>query len=239
MNEVGRVRAIYRYPVKSMAGEPMSTAQLGWHGLEGDRRMAFVRAGIRTGMPWLTAGRLPSLVTYVPLRDAEDALPTRVRTPNGEELELHGDALRAEIASAHGAPVELLQLNNGIFDDAPLSIITTNAIATVSSEAGVDADARRFRPNVLIETADSSPFPEDAWVGRTLRIGEGDDAPAVSVCTRDVRCAMLNLDPDTAAVDARLLKAAVRLNQNCAGVYVTIIKTGSVRVGDALYLGET
>jgi uncharacterized protein len=238
MTEVGRVRAIYRYPVKSMAGEPMSTALLGWHGLEGDRRMAFVRSGIRTGMPWLTAGKLPSLVTYVPLRDGEDVLPSRVRTPGGEELELHGDALRAEIASAHGAPVELLQLNNGIFDDAPLSIITTNAIATVSSEAGVDADARRFRPNVLIETTDGSPFPEDAWVGRTLRIGEGEEAPAVSVCTRDVRCAMLNLDPETAAVDARLLKAAVRLNQNCAGVYVTIIKTGRVRVGDALYLAS-
>jgi hypothetical protein len=237
MTEVGRVRAIYRYPVKSMAGELMSSAQLGWHGLEGDRRMAFVRSGIRTGMPWLTAGKLPSLVTYVPLPDADDALPSRVRTPNGKELELHGDALRAEIATAHGAPVELLQLNNGIFDDAPLSIITTNAIATVTGEAGVGTDPRRFRPNVLIDTPGGSPFPEDAWVGRTLHIGEGEDAPAVSVCTRDVRCAMLNLDPDTAAVDARLLKAAVRLNQNCAGVYVTIIKTGPIRVGDALYVG--
>jgi uncharacterized protein len=236
MTEVGRVRAIYRYPVKSMAGELMPSAQLGWHGLDGDRRLAFLRTGIQANFPFLSAGKLPSLITYVPLRDADDALPSRVRTPKGEELELGGDALRAELTSAHGAPVQLMRIDNGIFDDAPLSIITTNAIATVSREAGVDADVRRFRPNLLIETSDGSPFPDDAWVGRTLRIGEGEDAPAVSICTRDVRCGMLNIDPDTAALDGRVFKAAVRINENCAGVYATIIRTGLVRAGDALYL---
>jgi uncharacterized protein YcbX len=236
MIEVGRVRAIYRYPVKSMAGESLSSVQLGWHGLEGDRRLAFRRSGVQAGTPWLTASKLPSLITYVPLRDAGETLPSRVRTPRGEELELRGEALRAEIMAAHGAPVELMQLDHGIFDDAPLSIITTTAIATVTGEAGVDADVRRFRPNLLIETPDGSPFPEDAWVGRTLRIGEGEEAAAVSVCLRDVRCVMINLDPDTAAADARLLKAAVRLNETCTGVYATVIKTGPVRVGDALVL---
>ncbi|MCU1244723.1 MAG: putative Fe-S protein [Acidobacteria bacterium] len=236
MTEVGRVRAIYRYPVKSMAGEPLSSAQLGWYGLEGDRRLAFIRSGVQAGFPWLTASKLPSLITYVPLRDADDALPSRVRTPKGEELELRGDALRAELTAAHGAPVELMQLDHGIFDDAPLSIITTSAVAAVTGEAGVDADARRFRPNLLIETADGSPFPEDAWIGRTLRIGEGEEAPAVAVCMRDVRCVMINLHPDTAVPDARLLKASVRINENCAGVYATIIKSGSIRVGDMLTL---
>jgi hypothetical protein len=188
-------------------------------------------------MPWLTASKLPSLVTYVPLRDAEDAPPSRVRTARGEELELDGDALRAELTAAHGAPVELMQLKNGIFDDSPLSIITTSAIAAVTGEAGVDDDdPRRFRPNLLIETAGGPSFPEDAWVGRRLRIGEGEEAPAVSVCTRDVRCVMLNLDPESGAADARLMKAAVRLNHNCAGVYCAIIRVGVVRVGDAVYL---
>jgi len=207
MTEVGRISAIYRYPVKSMAGELMDFAELGWHGLEGDRRFAFRRSGVLTGMPWLTAGRLPSLVTYVPLRDGDDALPSRVRTPNGEELELRGDALRDEITAAHGAPVELMQLKNGIFDD-----------------------------NLLVDTSDGSPFPEDAWVGQRLRIGGGEDAPAVSICARDVRCAMLNIDPDTATTDPRLLKTAVRLNQNCTGVYATTIRTGPVRIGDTVYL---
>ena len=236
MTEVGRVKAIYRYPVKSMAGERMDSAELGWHGLAGDRRFAIRRCGVQAGMPWLTAGRLPSLITYVPLRDGDDVLPSRVRTPSGDDLELRGDALRAEIEAAHGAPVELMQLNNGIFDDGALAIITDRSISTVSVAAGMEADARRFRPNFLIETADAAPFPEDAWVGRTVRIGDGEDAPAVSICTRDVRCAMLNIDPDTGATDPRLMKAAVRLNQNCTGVYATTIKIGTVRIGDALYL---
>jgi uncharacterized protein YcbX len=236
MTEVGRISAIYRYPVKSMAGELIDSAELGWHGLEGDRRFAFRRSGVMTGMPWLTAGRLPSLVTYVPLCDDEDAVPSRVRTPKGEELELRGDALRDEITAAHGAPVELMQLKNGIFDDGALAIITTTSIATVSKEAGVVAEQRRFRPNLVIETSDRSPFPEDAWVGQTIRIGEGENAPSVAICNRDVRCAMLNIDPDTAATDPRLVKAAVRLNQNCTGVYATTIRTGPVRVGDVVYL---
>jgi uncharacterized protein len=236
MTEVGRVSAIYRYPVKSMAGERMDSAELGWHGLEGDRRFAFRRSGVLTGMPWLTAGRLPPLVTYVPLREGDDVFPSRVRTPTGEDLELRGDVLRDEIAAALGAPVELMQLKNGIFDDGALAIITTTSIATVSNEAGVGIDPRRFRPNLLIQTSDGSPFPEDAWVGQRLRIGEGEDAPAVAICTRDVRCAMLNIDPDTAAIDPRLFKTAVRINQNCAGVYATIIRTGTVRIGDSLYL---
>ena len=236
MTEVGRIRAIYRYPVKSMAGELMSSAQLGFHGLDGDRRFAFLRTGVHANFPFLSAGKLPSLVTYVPLRDADDALPSRVRTPKGEELELEGDALRDEITSAHGAPVQLMRIDNGIFDDGPLAIITSSSVATVTSEAGVDADVRRFRPNLFIDTPDGERFPEDAWVGRTLRIGDDENAPAVSICTRDVRCGMLNIHPDTAAIDARLLRAAVRLNENCTGVYATIIRTGPVHVGDALYL---
>src|SRR5205823_235614 len=101
---------------------------------------------------------------------------------------------------------------------------------------GIDDDPRRFRPNLLIETAGGPSFLEDAWVGRRLRIGKGEENPVVSVCTRDVRCVMLNLDPESGVADARLMKAAVRLNQNCAGVYCAIVRVGVVRVGEAVYL---
>lgn len=237
MIEVGRVCAIYRYPVKSMAGERMPCAQLGWHGIDGDRRWAFVDSNpTKPGFPWFTARKLASLVTYVPLRDGEDALPSKVLTPKGKELDLCGDTLRAELTSAHSAARELMQIDNGIFDVAPLSIITTSAVAAVTSEATVEADARRFRPNLLIETAGDSSFPENDWIGHTLRIGEGEDAPVVSVWRPDKRCVMINLHPDTAVSDVRLLTAAGQINNKCAGVYATIIKTGPVRVGDTMSL---
>ena len=55
--EIGHVEAIFRYPVKSMGGERLDAATLGWHGVEGDRRLALRRLDDRGGFPWLTAGR--------------------------------------------------------------------------------------------------------------------------------------------------------------------------------------
>ncbi|HEY7214149.1 MAG TPA: MOSC N-terminal beta barrel domain-containing protein [Thermoanaerobaculia bacterium] len=66
MIQVGQVCEIVRYPVKSMAGAVMDSAFLGWYGLAGDRRFAFRRVGVDSGMPWLTASRLPELLLYHP-----------------------------------------------------------------------------------------------------------------------------------------------------------------------------
>ena len=77
--KIGEVEAIFRYPVKSMSGERLEVAELGWHGLDGDRRLAFRRMDDRSGFPWLSASRLPELLLYAPQRrdDATDAdLPT-------------------------------------------------------------------------------------------------------------------------------------------------------------------
>jgi len=58
--EIGHVEAIFRYPVKSMGGERLEVANLGWHGIDGDRRLAFRRIDDRSGFPWLTASKLPT-----------------------------------------------------------------------------------------------------------------------------------------------------------------------------------
>jgi hypothetical protein len=68
----------------------------------------------------------------------------------------------------------------------------------ICRRAGVSADVRRFRPNVLVRSARAVPFEEDAWVSGTLTFGDGDDAPAVSITMRDPRCVMVNFDPDGA-----------------------------------------
>src|SRR5882724_11008495 len=94
--EIGRVEAIFRYPVKSMGGERLATAELGWHGIEGDRRLAFRRLQDRSGFPWLSASKLPGLLLFAPQRGAggaEGDLPTHVRTPDGAELPVFGEDL--------------------------------------------------------------------------------------------------------------------------------------------------
>src|SRR5436853_314778 len=86
--EIGHVDAIFRYPVKSMRGERLEAANLGWHGLDGDRRLALRRIDDRGGFPWLSASRLPELVLFSPQRhesEAQRELPTHVRTPDGKE----------------------------------------------------------------------------------------------------------------------------------------------------------
>lgn len=239
MIQIGQVREIVRYPVKSMAGITTESAFLGWHGLEGDRRFAFRRAGDDGGFPWLTASRLPQLLLYQPVGLDErsgEPLPTHVRTPAGSNLELRSAELKAELAERLGSGVELMKLKHGIFDEATVSVISLTTIAGIGREAGLDLDRRRFRANIVIETERGEPFLEDGWVGRMLVFGDGDSQAAVSVTMCDARCVMINLDPDTAQQDARIMKTVVRLNKNNAGVYATVVRSGTIRVGDPVNL---
>ncbi|HEY0320003.1 MAG TPA: MOSC domain-containing protein [Pyrinomonadaceae bacterium] len=239
--EIGRISAIFRYPVKSMAGESMDVARLGWHGIEGDRRLAFRRLADKSGFPWLIASKLPQLLLYKPFgfdSNAAELLPTHVRTPEGKEYELRSDELREEISSRCGSDVELMNLKQGIFDEACISVISLGTMHSIEREAGRDLDLRRFRPNIVIETASAEPFEEDGWVGRTLMFGEGNSMTALNVTMRDERCVMVNFDPDTAERDSKVMKTVVRMNENCAGVYCTVVRAGELRVGQVVTLGE-
>ena len=173
--EIGQIKAIFRYPVKSMAGEQLDTVSLGWHGLDGDRRFAFRRIADQGGFPWMTASRMPELILFKPLcRDlgSGNQAPTHVRTPEGKTLLLRGAELRAEIARRHGAEVELMQLNQGVFDEASVSLITLATYLHIERESGLNLDIRRFRPNIFIETYGNEPFEEDHWVGKVMSFGE-------------------------------------------------------------------
>jgi uncharacterized protein YcbX len=129
-----------------------------------------------------------------------------------------------------------MRLRHGIFDDAPVSVISLATIAGISRATGADLDRRRFRANIVLETHNSEPFLEDEWVGGTLVFGEREPMPAVSVTMRDVRCMMINLDPDTAKQDGRVLKTVVGLNANNAGVYGTVVRPGTIHVGQTVSL---
>ena len=237
--EIGEVEAIYRYPVKSMGGERLEVAELGWHGIEGDRRLAFRRMDDRSGMPWLTASKLAELVLFTPRRREDGAagdLPTHVRTPDGEEMPVFGEDLAGEVARRYGARVEMMQLRHGIFDEASVSVIAMDTVREISRLAGVKPDVRRFRPNIVVRPLRPVPFQEDEWVGGVLSFGERDDAAAISVTMRDVRCSMLNIDPDSAGLALEMMKALVRAHQNTAGIYGAVARVGQVAVGQKLFL---
>ncbi len=239
--EIGHVEAIFRYPVKSMSGERLEVANLGWHGLEGDRRLAFRKTDDRSGFPWLSASKLPELLLFAPRRGdngAQGDLPTHVRTPDGEELPVFGEELAAEVERRLGAPVQMMQLNHGSFDEASLSVIAFDTVREISRLAGRSPDVRRFRPNVLVRLLRQGPFLEDEWVGGVLSFGEGDDAPAITVTMRDIRCSIVNFDPDSASPAPEVLKAVVRAHQNTAGIYGTVTRIGRLAVGQPMFFRE-
>jgi uncharacterized protein len=237
--EVGRVETIFRYPVKSMAGERLEAATLGWHGVDGDRRLAFRRVEDQSGMPWLTASKLPDLLRFVPLRredGAQEDLPTHIRTPDGDRMPVFGDDLAREVGRRHGAPVQMMQLRHGIFDEASVSVIASDTVREIGRLAGRSLDVRRFRPNVVVRLLRSIPFQEDEWMDGVLSFGDAHDAPAVAVTMRDERCSMVNLDPDTAIPAPEVMKAIVRANQNNAGIYGAVNRIGRLVIGQRIFL---
>lgn len=230
---VGRVVGLWRYPVKSMGAEALAEAQVGWHGLAGDRRWAFVRSGVvQSGFPWLTLRDSANLSRYRPtlLEPARpDSSPTLVETPSGATFDVADPALAAVLAQS-GARV--IRQDRGVFDTFPLSLITTQTIAALGAMVGTTLDVQRFRPNVLIEAAGDGAFAEDTWVGSVLRIG----SLRMRVDKRDGRCVVITIDPVTLERDPALLRAVAEERQGCLGVYGTTVEPGRVALDDPVSL---
>jgi uncharacterized protein len=231
MTVVGRVVALWRYPVKSMTAEDLDSVEVSWHGLAGDRRWAFIRSGqVRSGFPWLTIRERPELAHYRP-RFADpgrpNASPTLVRTPSGREFDVADLALAAELEQ--GARV--IKQDRGVFDTMPLSLLTTQTLAGLGRLVGTDLAAGRFRPNLLVD-APGRDFPEDSWVGQVLRIG----GLRMRVDQCDRRCVMVTVDPVTLHRDPAILRAIARERDTQLGVYGSTVEPGRVAVGDPVEL---
>jgi uncharacterized protein len=151
-------------------------------------------------------------------------------------MPVFGEDLAAEVGRRHGAPVQMMQLRHGIFDEADISVIAVDTVREIGRLAGRSLDVRRFRPNVVVRLLRSVPFQEDEWLGGVLSFGEEDDASAIAVTRRDGRCSMVNFDPDSASPAPEVMKAVVRANQNHAGIYGAVTRIGRLAVGQTLLL---
>jgi uncharacterized protein len=238
---VGKVAEITRYPVKSMAGEPMSAAEIDWQGIEGDRQYCLYRTADKGRFPWLSGRDFAKLVTYCArFRDPADprSSPVDVLTPGGSSLALDDPGLLAEIGEGAGRALGLLQSGRGLADAMPASIISTATHAALGEAHGAPLDRRRFRANILIE----SDVRESEWRGRRLRFGpEPDGAPdgaELLVADAIPRCALITIDPDTGVRDPAVMRTVARVFGNLIGVYAMPARPGIVRLGDAAYLSD-
>jgi uncharacterized protein YcbX len=239
LREIGFVEALFRYPVKSMCGESLESAAVGWHGIDGDRRFAFRQIENRTDFPWLSASRLPDLLRFTPLRRNDQVggdLPTHVSTPDGDVFPILSDELASDVSGRLGAPVQMMSLRSGVFDEASISVISIDTVREIGDLAGLETDVRRFRPNIVVRTHRATPFLEDEWVGSVLLFGQTDDAASIMITMPDLRCSMINLDPDSTVSAPQVMKSVARANKNNAGVYGLVSGIGRLAVGQAVFI---
>lgn len=232
-NRVGRVVGLWRYPVKGMSEEALSHAEVSWHGLIGDRRWAFVQeAKLGHVFPWFTLRERSDLQQYRPAfvdPTRPDTSVTRVFTPSGRTLDVTDRELALELSPE---PLQLIRYARGVFDTFPLSIITTQTLASLSHQVGVQLDVQRFRPNLLIRANTEFAYPEDEWVGRVLRVG----SLRVRVDKRDGRCVVITIDPNDQRRTPEILRTVAQHRDGCLGVYGTTVEPGRVVLDDAVVL---
>jgi MOSC domain-containing protein len=218
------VTEVWRYPVKSMAGEKLESCMVTDRGLEGDRRWAMIDRTPNRDGKWFNIKQHAPLMTYR-ARYVEGNL--QVLDPWGSDVGLQGAFDR--ILEESQRPVELRELPGENFDDSQVLIVNLASVQAFALEAGMPLDPRRFRANLYVEGLE--PEEELRWLGRTIRAGEAE----LEVTSRCERCKVITMDPDTTEQIPELLRLLVERHDERMGMYCRVARPGRVAVGD--YVG--
>lgn len=219
---LGTVAEIWRYPVKSMAGERLESCPVTSNGLDADRRWAFVDGSPNRAGKLLTNTQDARLMTYR-ARLAGDTV--EVSTPAGQSRRLDGQ-LVAELAGEVARPLTLRDQSGINFDDSHVLVVNLATVAAFAIEAGVPIDRRRFRANLYLDGLE--PDAEVRWLGRQIRAGSA----VLEVVKQCERCAVITRDPDTTIASPELLRVLTQTSGACMGVYCRVVTPGDVAVGD-------
>ena len=259
MNIVGRVDSLWRYPVKSMGGEPLAAAFVGFSGIYGDRIYAFRSTAQPAGFPFLTGREQAQMLLYRPrFRQPDKAaepvnlaaaealgpgvtplfaepgeLAVDVEVPTGEVLAIDDPALLDRLGGGPGSLALLRSDHRALTDCRPISLFGLGTARQLAAEVGSAVDARRFRANIYADLGAEAGFAEDGFVGRRVRLGAKVE---LAILERDPRCKMITLDPDTAAANPEILRRVARGHDGKAGVYGAVLVEGMVRPGDDIAL---
>jgi uncharacterized protein len=215
---------IWRYPVKSMAGERLDSCAITDRGLEGDRRWAFIDQSPARAGKWFNIKQHAPLMTYR-ARLVDGALD--LTAPDGSSVALDEGLVHSFEAEAQ-RPIELRELPGENFDAAHVLIVNLATVQAFALEAGIPIDHRRFRANLYIEGLE--PEEELRWLGRVIRAGDAE----LEVVDRCERCKVITMDPDTTEATPALLKLLVERHDERLGMYCRVARPGRVSVGDSV-----
>ena len=261
MTTIGTVESLWRYPIKSMSGEAMTEAFMGFSGFYGDRCFAFKNSAARKGFPYLNANVQQQMLRYRPqFRDAERAMkppnlteamsiapgvtPANaepndlildVVTPSGALLAVDDPALIEMLGEGLRGEnhLTLVRSDRALTDCRPVSLMSLQTVRQIEAELGMPLDKRRFRANVYLNLESDDGFAEDELVGRRLRIGS---SAVMMVLERDPRCKMISLDPDTGEHNPEVFRKVVQAHGNFAGVYCAVLVEGILTENDSIEL---
>ena len=210
------VAELWRYPVKSMAGERLLTSEIGPGGMRGDRGVHVEDGRDRV----ITARTHPELLGFratlgsdsEPLIDGRPWSDPRIR-----------DKIKAVV----GPAARLLRHGGlGQFDVLPLLVATDGAIAALG------VDHRRLRPNIVVGGVEG--LAEREWPGQRLRVGKA----VIDVAKLRGRCVMTTYDPDTQEQDVSVLRRIVEKFGGRMALDCAVVEPGLVSVGDPVELLE-
>lgn len=238
MKVVGKVESLWRYPVKSMRGEELSEAFLGFTGVRGDRLHAFEYSRAPRHFPYLTAREQPAMLTYrahYHHAQAGEGSSVCVETPAGEQFAIHDRRLLTLMAQGLRPEdrVNLLSSDSALTDCHPISLFSVQTATQLGEELGFEIDKRRFRANIYLDLDSNEGFGEDQFVGGKLLIGS---KAVIEVIERDPRCKMITLDPDTSRPEPGVMRQVARAHDSKAGIYGAVLAEGFTRPGDPVVI---
>jgi len=207
-----QIAEIWRYPVKSMAGERIDSAELRADGIPGDRAFQVRRSDGRI----VDARAHPKMLALHPTLSATGELLVDAQPWNTPEM-----ARIVEEAAAVGPGTRLVQRENSErFDVLPLLVATDGAIAAFGY------DHRRLRPNILVSGV--AGLAERDWEGKALRMGDA----LVGVLRLRGRCVMTTWDPDTQKQSPEVFEKITECFDGSLALDCWVIRPGAIRIGD-------
>lgn len=252
-----RIAQLFRYPVKSMLGEELAAADVTQRGLPGDRSFAIFDPADNKIVSAKAAHKWPLMFRF---RSELANGAARITFPDGSSLLTDSPDIHARLTAAMGREARLVSDSvaertiemvgfdpdhpdhqqifsfdlaaNGFFDSRPIHILTTATLARLKQLYPEGAfDVARFRPNLLVET-EGSDFLENAWIGRTVAIGD----VRLRIDKPCGRCIMTTLPQGDLPRDTGILRTAARHNRANIGVLASVVAPGHLRRGDSIQL---
>ena len=236
MLATGRVAELHRWPVKSMAGQPVDALHLDERGAAGDRAHALFDEFKGTPRR-LTVRQVPRMLLWHAGYDGADVTPDDIpfpelTAPDGRTFDWRDPGLPQALADDLGRPVALRRDLGLMQDLGHTLLVTTQAtLEAVSAALDTDIDLRRFRTNVHV-VLDAGAYAEEAWEGRELTVGDATFR-LLHPCER---CVIPTRDPETAQKWPELLRWLTRERRMLFGMNARPLHRARIAIGDPVSL---